>query len=85
MLLMAVIQNDDDDVKKIRFTSHDKYNRREALKKFLDIIYLRCKIESDKDMEMIESNPVLKNYMMANQSSYDLMMNDAIKSFVTRY
>lgn len=36
-------------------------------------------------MEMIESNPVLKNYMMANQSSYDLMMNDAIKSFVTRY
>ena len=42
--------------KKIRLTNYDKYDRRKALKKFLDASYLRHKIDDEEDMENFEND-----------------------------
>ena len=39
------------------FTNYDKYDRRKALKKFLDARYLGHKIDDEEDMENFENDP----------------------------
>ena len=81
---LSFLTTNDDHVKKIKFTNYDKYDRREALKKILDASYVRYKLDADEDMESIESNPLLRNFFVAGQSSYGHMMNTAMKAFVTK-
>ena len=46
--------------------------------------YIRCNVEADKELELIENNPTMKNFLTANHSSYGNMINAAMKSFVTK-
>ena len=61
-----------------------KYDRRKALKKFLDASYLRHKIDDGEDMENFENDPVTSRFVEAPQSSYRPRMDEAMKAFVTR-
>ena len=70
--------------KKIRFTNYDRYDRRKALKKFLDGSYLRHKIDDEEDTENFEYDPVTSRFMMVTQSSYGRRMDWAMKIFATR-
>ena len=74
----------DDDRKKIRFTNYDKYDRRKAHKKFLDASYLRHKIDDEEDVKNIVNDLVTSRFMMMTQSSYGQMIDEAMKTFVTR-
>ena len=74
---LPFLTSNDDHVKKIKFTIYDRYDRREALKKFLDASYVRYKLDADED-------PTLRNVFVAGQSSYGRMMNTAMKTFVTK-
>ena len=53
-----------------RFTNYNKYDRREALKKFLDASYLRHLLDVEEDMEQLENDPMTSRFLVANQSSY---------------
>ena len=59
----------------VRFTIYDKYDRREALKKFLDAIYLRHQLDVEKEMEQLENDPMTIRFLVANQSSYGRAMD----------
>ena len=74
----------DDDRKKIRFTNYGKCDRRKAHKKFVDASYLRHKIDDEEDMKNIENDVVTSRFMMMMQSSYGQMIDEAMKTFVTR-
>ena len=67
---LPFLTTNDDHVKKIQFTNYDRYDRREALKNFLDVSYVRYKLDADEDMEFIESDPTLINSFVAGQNSY---------------
>ena len=81
---LPFLTSNDDHVKKIKFTNYDRYDRRDALKNFLDSIYVRYKLDVDEDMESIESHPTLRNIFVAGQSSYGCMINTAMKTFVIK-
>ena len=68
----------------VRFTNYDKYDRREALKKFLDASYLRHQLDVEEDMEQLENDPMTSRFLVANQSSYGRAMDHVMKTFVTR-
>ena len=74
----------DDDRKKIRITNYGKYDRRKAHKKFVDASYLRHKIDDEEDMKNIENDLVTSRFMMMMQSCYGQMIDEAMKTFVTR-
>ena len=78
------LNSDNDHVKKIRFKNYDKYDRRDALKRFLNMSYVRHLVETDEELELTENNPTMKNFLTANHSSYGNMKNTAMKSFVTK-
>ena len=59
----------------VRFTICDKYDRREALKKFLDASYLRHQLDVEEDMEQFENDPMTSRFLVANQSSYGRAMD----------
>ena len=80
---LPFLNSDDDHVKKIRFTNYDKYDRREALKRFLNMNY-RDKVEADEELELIENNPTMKNFLTTKHISYGNMINTAMKLFVTK-
>ena len=50
----------------------------------MNLNYLKSRLENDEDIEEIEKDPAFKNSLMATQSSYGLMLNDAINTFVTK-
>ena len=68
----------------VRFTNYNKYDRREALKKFLDASYLRHQLDVEKDMEQIENDPMTSRFLVANRSSYGRAMDPVMKTFVTK-
>ena len=81
---LPLLNTDDSHVRKIRFANHDKHDRREALKKFPDVSFVRHNLEADKELELIESNPTVENFLTANHSSYGNMLTAAMSSFVTK-
>ena len=81
---LPFLNTDDSHIRKIRFTNYDKYDRREALKKFLDVSFVRHKLEADEELELIENDPTMKNFLTANRSSYGNMLRIAMSSFVTK-
>ena len=81
---LPFLNTDDSHVRKIRFTNYDKHDRREALKKFLDMSFVRHKLEADEELELIENDPTMKNFLMANHSSYGNMLRTAMSSFLTK-
>ena len=42
----------------VRFTNYDKYDRREALKRFLDASYFRHQLYVEEDMEQLQNDPI---------------------------
>ena len=46
--------------------------------------HLRQRLEADDDTEEVEKDPVWRNYLMATQSSYGQMLDDSIRSFVSK-
>ena len=56
-------------IEKIRFPNYDKYDRRKALKKFLDPSYLRHQIDDEEDMGNFKNDLVTSRFMVATQSS----------------
>ena len=42
------------------------------------------KIETDDDIEKVEKDSVLRNYLMDTQSDYGQMLDDTIRSFVSK-
>ena len=81
---LLFLNTEDSHVRKIRFTNYDKHDRREALKKFLDVSFVRHKLEADKELELIENDPTMKYFLTANHSSYGNMLRTAMSSFVTK-
>ena len=81
---LPFLNTNDSHVRKIRFTNYDKHDRREALKKFLDVSFVRHKLEADKELELIENDPTMKNFLTANHSSYGNMLRTAMSSLVTK-
>ena len=68
----------------VRFTNYTNYNRREALKRFLDASYLRHQLDVEEDMEQLENDPMTSRFLVVNQSSYGRAMDHVMKTFVTR-
>ena len=74
-----------DDKPVFRYTNYHKYDKREALKFFLDTSYLRCQLDVEEDMEHFQNDPMTSRFLVANQSSYGRAMDhDVMKTFVTR-
>ena len=81
---LPFLNTDDSHVRKIRFMNYDKYDRSQALKKFLDVSFVRHKLEADEELELIENNTTMKNFLTANHSSYGNMLRTAMSSLVTK-
>ena len=81
---LPFLNTDDSHVRKIRFTNYDKHDRREALKKILDVSFVRHKLEADEELELIENESTMKNFLTENHSSYGNMLKTAMSSFVTK-
>ena len=81
---LPFLNTDDSHVRKLRFANYDKQDRREALKKFLDVSFVRHKLEADEELELIENDPTMKNFLTANHSSYGNMLRTAMSSLVTK-
>ena len=81
---LPFLNTNDSHVTKIRFTNYDKHDRREALKKFLDVSFVRHKLEADKKLELIENDPTMKNFLTSTHSSYGNMLRTAMSSFVIK-
>ena len=81
---LPFLNTDDSHVRKIRLTNYDKHNRREALRKFLDVSFVRYKLGADEELELIENDPTIKNFLTANHSSHGNMLRTAMSSFVTK-
>ena len=75
---------EDSPVKKKQFKNYDRYDRTKILSDLLNINYLRQRLEADDDIEEAEKDPVLRNYLMATQSDYGQMLDDTIRSFVSK-
>ena len=69
---------------KIRFTNYNKYDRREALKTFLDASYFRHALDKEEEIQKLENDPLTTQFLIANDSSYGRAMDEATKTFVTR-
>ena len=78
------LNTDNSQVRKIRFTNYDNHDRRQALKNFLDVCFVRYKLEADEELELIENDPTMKNLLTANHSSYGNMLRTSMSSFVTK-
>ena len=50
----------------------------------MNINYFRQRLEADDDIEDVEKGPVLRNYLMATQSDYGEVLDDTIRSFVSK-
>ena len=50
----------------------------------MNINYFRQRLEADDDIEDVEKGPVLRNYLMATQSDYAEVLDDTIRSFVSK-
>ena len=81
---LPFLNTEDSHVRKIRFMNYDKHDRSEALKKFLDVSFVRHKLEADEELELIENNTTMKNFLTANHSSYGNMLRTAMSSLVTK-
>ena len=81
---LPFLNTDNSHVRKISFTNYDRYDRREALKKFLDVSFVRHKLEAGEELELVENDPTMKNFLTANHSSYGDMLRTAMSSFVTK-
>ena len=81
---LPFLSTDNSHVRKIRFRNYDKHDRREALKKFLDVSFVRHKLEADEELELIENDPTMQTFLTANHSSYGNILRTAMASFVTK-
>ena len=81
---LPFLNHDDTHVRKIKFTNYDKHKRKKALKKFLDVSFVRHKLEVDEELELIKNDPTTKNFLTVNHSSYDNIIRAAMSSFVTK-
>ena len=50
----------------------------------MNINYFRQRLEADDDIEDVKKGPVLRNYLMATQSDYGEVLDDTIRSFVSK-
>ena len=69
---------------KVRFTNYDKYDRREALETFLDASYFRHALDKEEEVQKLKNDPLITQFLIANDSSYSRTMDEAMKTFVTR-
>ena len=69
---------------KIRFTNYGKYDRREALETFLDASYFRHALDKEEEVQKLKNDPLITQFLIANDSSYSRTMDEAMKTFVTR-
>ena len=74
---------EDSSVKKKKI-KNCKYDRTKILSDLLNFNHLRQRLEADDDTEEVEKDPVWRNYLMATQSSYGQMLDDSIRSFVSK-
>ena len=81
---LSLLNTDDSHVRKVRFTNYDKHDRREALKKFLHVSFVGNKLEADEELELIENDLTMKNFLTANHSSYGNMLRTAMSSFMIK-
>ena len=75
---------EDSPVKKKQFKNYDRYDRTNILSDLLNISYLRQRIQANGDIKEVEKDPVLRKYLMAVQSDYGQMLDDTIRSFVSK-
>ena len=71
-------------VKKVKLRNYDRCNRTKILKDLLNISFMRQRLEEDDDIEEVESDPVLRNYLMATQNDYGQMFDDTVRSFLSK-
>ena len=64
-----------------RFINYDKYGRREALETFLDAIYFRNVFDKEEEMQNLENDPLIAQFLIANDNSYGWAMDEAIRVF----
>ena len=50
----------------------------------MNINYLRQRLEAVDDSEEAEKDPLLRNYLMATQNDYGQMLDNTIRSFVSK-
>ena len=75
---------EDSPVNKKQFKNYDRYDRTNILSDLLNISYLRQRIQANGDIKEVEKDPVLRKYLMAVQSDYGQMLDDTIRSFVSK-
>ena len=56
---------EDSPVKKKQFKNYDMYDRTKILSDLLNINYLRLRLETDDDIEEVEKDLLLRNYLKA--------------------
>ena len=67
---------------KYRFPNYDQYDRREALKTFLQpSFFLNGNDEEEYVQDMLE-NPTIAKFAIANHSAYGTAMDHALRTFV---
>ena len=67
---------------KIRFTNYDKYDRRETFETFLDASYFRHVPDKEDEMQKLENDPLTTQFLIANDSSYGRVMDEAMKTLL---
>ena len=68
--------------RKYRFPNYDQYDRREALKTFLQpSFFLNGNDEEEYVQDMLE-NPTIAKFAIANHSAYGTAMDHALRTFV---
>ena len=71
-------------VKKVKLRNYDGCNRTKIMKDLLNISFMKQRLEEHDDIEEVESDPVLRNYLMATQNDYGQMFDDTVRSFLSK-
>lgn len=71
-------------VKKMKLRNYDGCNRTKIMKDLLNISFMKQRLEEHDDIEEVESDPVLRNYLMATQNDYGQMFDDTVRSFLSK-
>ena len=71
-------------VNKKQFKNYDRYDRTNILSDLLSINYLRQRIQANGDIKEVEKDPILRKYLMAVQSDYGQMLDDTMRSFISK-
>ena len=75
---------EDSPVNKKQFKNYDRYDRTNILSDLLSINYLRQRIQANGDIKEVEKDPILRKYLMAVQSDYGQMLDDTMRSFISK-